>query len=260
MPQSTPTQPKVADLLARFLNQQVQSQQDGLTDLTASAEVTPFDAGPVQAVDARVAWEGAVAAAAFFQSGTPAGATLSVPPQWGNLVAEQEPAMALAFCLGNFPQMVRNFHLMLQKSLPAPVAPSACRPMPALADWANQVAAKKQYPQVLLALGTLRLAKSFAVANAYVLANEATIPSQWRACWNNEKAALAWHEGDGKKALALWDALEPAVPVLFNRGMAQLFLGNKAKARESFTPCVAQLPESNSWHHLAHLYLALCAN
>ncbi len=259
MSQQPPAQPKLADLLARFLNQQAQAQKDGLTDLGPGTEVTPFDAGPVQAVDARLAWEGAVAAAAFFHTGVSAKECL-VPPQWGTLVADQEPAIALAFSLGNYPQMVRNFHLMLQKTLPTHVAPSPGRPIPALVDWANQAAAKKSFPQVLLALGTLRLAKNFEAAHAFVKTQDAAIPTTWRAAWNNEKAALVWHEGQGKTALALWDATEPAVPVLFNRGMAHLFLGNPAKARESLSQAIAKFPEASSWHHLAKLYLALSAN
>jgi hypothetical protein len=258
MPQQPPTQPKLADLLARFLNQQAQAQKDGLTDLGSGTEVTPFDAGPVQAVDARLAWEGAVAAAAFFNPGVSA-KDCPVPPQWGTLVADQEPAIALAFSLGNYPQMVRNFHLMLQKTLPTHVAPSPGRPVPALVDWANQVAAKKQYPHVPLALGTLRLAKNFEAARAFAIANNAAIPSAWRAAWDNEKMALDWHQGYSKVIIG-WESMEPTVPVLFNRGMANLFLGNPAKARESLSEAIAKLPEANSWHHLARLYLALTAN
>ncbi len=177
------------------------------------------------------AWRGKVrvAAAEFFQPGV-SGKECPVPPQWGTLVADQEPVIALAFSFGNYPQMVRNFHLMLQKTLPKHVVPSPGRPIAALVEWANQAAAKKQYPEVLLALGTLRLAKNFEAAHAFVTAQDAAIPARWHAAWSNEKAALAWHEGHGKTALALWDAVEPAAPVLFNRGMAHLFLGNTALA------------------------------
>jgi hypothetical protein len=39
--------------------------------------------------------------------------------------------------------------------------------------------------------------------------------------------------------------------------MAALFLNQPAKARDCLKKAVAQLPESNGWHHLASLYLAL---
>jgi hypothetical protein len=55
----------------------------------------------------------------------------------------------------------------------------------------------------------------------------------------------------------LWQAQEASVPVLFNRGMAALFLGRAAQAREPLTQAVAGLPETSAWHHLAQLYLAL---
>jgi hypothetical protein len=47
------------------------------------------------------------------------------------------------------------------------------------------------------------------------------------------------------------------VPVLFNRGMAALFLGDAAEARTCLNQAVQQLPEESAWHHLGRLYLAL---
>src|SRR5581483_2619950 len=48
-----------------------------------------------------------------------------------------------------------------------------------------------------------------------------------------------------------------SVPVLFNRGMAALFLGRPAEAREDLRRAVGRLPEPDGWHHLGRLYLAL---
>jgi hypothetical protein len=45
--------------------------------------------------------------------------------------------------------------------------------------------------------------------------------------------------------------------VLFNRGMAALFLGQPAKARNWLARAADQLPETSGWHHLGRLYLAL---
>ena len=47
------------------------------------------------------------------------------------------------------------------------------------------------------------------------------------------------------------------LPTLFNRGMAALFLGRPAEAREPLSRAVSGLPDDNSWHHLARLYLTL---
>ncbi|HWY86071.1 MAG TPA: hypothetical protein VNX28_05075 [Gemmataceae bacterium] len=260
MSHETPTQPGLTDLLARFLNKQARVHTSGLTDPGASAEVTPYEAGPVPHIDTTSAWQEAVAVAPYFQPGADI-AKWPTPPHWASLVAAHEPTVALAFCLGNFPQLVRDFHLILQKTNLAGFMPSTGRPVqvPVLVDWARQVAAARQYPHVLLALGSLRLAKNFKQATAFVEANDALIPSEWRASWNNEKAALAWHQGQADSARALWNAMEPNVPVLFNRGMAELFLGNTVKGRAALDEVIATLPESSAWHHLARLYVLLAA-
>jgi hypothetical protein len=258
MSKETTAQPRLTELFARLLNKQAQAQVEGLADLGLGTEVTPYEAGPVQPVDARLAWEEAVAAAPYFQPGVDA-TKWPTPPHWASLVASHEPAIAVAFCLGNFPQLVRNFHLLAQKTKLADFQPTGGRPMrvPALLDWAQQVAVKKQMPHMLLALGSLRLANSFDQAEAFVKSNEPHIPREWRASWNNEKAALAWHQGRAEAARDLWSAMEPNVPVLFNRGMADLFLGNTAPGRAALSEVVAKLAEHSAWHHLARLYVLL---
>ena len=258
MAHESPTQPTLPALLAGFLNERAQAQIDGLADFDGDAEVTPYDAGPVQPIDAKLAWTEAVAAANYFHPSVDS-EQWPVPPHWASLVAAQEPVIALAFCLGNFPQLVRNFHVILQNFHAADFSLSAgsAVSVPALVDWAQQVAAKKQWAQMLLALGSLRLAKNFAEAEAFVKINDGSIPPAWRAGWDNEKAALAWHQGRTDTARALWNAMEPCVPVLFNRGMAELFGGDAAQGRATLDGVVGQLPETSAWHHLARLYVLL---
>ena len=84
-------------------------------------------------------------------------------------------------------------------------------------------------------------------------------PAEWRAAHANEEAALAWHRGRADEAAALWQKQSESVPVLFNRGMAALFLGDAVTAHEALTRAAAALPETGAWHHLARLYLALAA-
>jgi hypothetical protein len=258
MSHETTIQPRLTDLLVRFLNEQAQAQPHGLADSDPGPEVSPYDAGPVQPIDAKVAWEQAVAAAAYFEPGVDT-TSWPAPPHWASLVADQEPAVAIAFCLGNFPQMVRNFHLILQQTNLSDLQLRAGRPMqvPALADWAQQVATKKQMPHMLLAVGCLRLARNFDVAETYLRTNEAQVPLEWRAAWTNEKAALAWHQGRTDVARALWNTMDQSIPVLFNRGMAELFLGNTALGRRALSEVALKLPEHGAWHHLARLYLLL---
>lgn len=254
MAPETPVQPKLDELLARYLKRQTEAHQAGLATFDPG-EVTPYEAGPVQPIDPKLAWEEATAALVGVQET----GKLQAPPGWPQLVAGHEPAVALAFCVGNFPQLVRNFHTILQQADLTELRPQPGRPtpVPGLEEWANQVAAKGKYPQVLLALASLRLAKLFDQADQFIQANEASVPALWQAAWENEKAALAWHRGDVEKALDMWYRQEASVPVLFNRGMADLFLGRAASARQALTQAVQSLPESGAWHHLARLYLTL---
>jgi hypothetical protein len=233
----------VADLLTRYLERQTESASLGLgfADL---GDATPYDAVPIQPVEPRQAWKDALAAA-------PA-ANWEVPPTWPTLVAQQEPAVAIAFALGNYPQIVRHVHPLLSGE---PIAlrqeTGQAVSSPELVAWAAKASTD---PARLLAAGVLRLARHFDRA-AELLAS--VQDSAWSADRDNEAAALAWHCGQGEEALSMWLALEPTPAVLFNRGMALLFLGRNAEAVGPLTAAVAALPDASAWHHLASLYLTL---
>jgi tetratricopeptide (TPR) repeat protein len=257
-PEGTPVQPGLSSLLARHLERQAEAYATGLAAVDAGGEVTPYEVGPVQPIDARPAWEEAVAAARFY--GAADARSWQAPPQWPQLVAAHEPAAALPFCLGNFPQLVRNFQQILQARQLSDLRPTAAgRPLqaPTLVEWARKAAAQRQFPRVVLALGALRLARQFDVVDELVRDCEAHVPAAWRAAWTNEKAALAWQRGQTDEARALWQAMPASIPVLFNRGMAALFAGQPAEARAALTEAIAQLPETSAWHHLGRLYLTL---
>jgi tetratricopeptide (TPR) repeat protein len=161
----------------------------------------------------------------------------------------------VAFCLGNYPQSVRNLHPLL-KGDPAELRVTPLRPVtaPALVEWAWRT---RTAPQALLAAGVLRLAGYFDDAQGVLAAAE--VPPHWQAVRDNEQAALTWHRGQTQEALQQWQTQEPSVPVLFNRGMALLFLGRAHDALAALNDAVQQLPETSAWHHLGQLYLALGA-
>jgi tetratricopeptide (TPR) repeat protein len=248
------TPPRLSALFTEYLQGQTAAHAQGLGYAPPSGEVEPYESVPVQPVDPRQAWTDALAATEYFPGADKA--TWTAPTDWPMLVGAQEPALALAFCLGNFPQMVRNLHpLLAGGDLTALRAePTRVAAAPMLIEWARS---SGEGPQTLLAAGVLRLANQFDAATDLLRRWQPS--AEWRAVYANEEAALAWHRGSAEEAAALWRAQAKSVPVLFNRGMAALFLGDAAAAREALTHATAALPETGAWHHLGRLYLALAA-
>ncbi|HEY7423905.1 MAG TPA: hypothetical protein VH682_06635 [Gemmataceae bacterium] len=251
------TPQSLADLFTRYLRRQMTAHTEGLGFADPDGQVVPHEAVPVQPIDPRLAWEDALAVVPHFPAGRTA-PRWEVPPDWPTLATGQEPAISLAFCIGNFPQMVRNLHPLLAGGDLTALRPAATRPTsapPALLQWASGT---HSYPQLLLAAGVLRLTHRFEEAGE-LLKSARVVPAAWQALRANEEAALAWHRGQPGEALTLWQAQKTSVPVLFNRGMAALFLGRPDEARPALHEAVARLPDTSAWHHLGHLYLALAA-
>jgi tetratricopeptide (TPR) repeat protein len=248
-PNQSTLRPSLTDLFTQYLQDQADAHARGLGYAAPTDQAVPHEAVPVQPVDPQLAYKDAVVVAGLLHPGR--GSALAVPPDWPTLVGQQEPAVALAFCLGNFPQLVRNLHILLTRE-PAALrdVPSQAVPTPLLLEWADQVHGD---PQRLLAAGVLRLARHFDRA-AELLAEAAP---GWEALHANEAASLAWHRGQAERALALWQRQPDSAPVLFNRGMAKLFLGQSADAVADLSRAVSLLPETSAWHHLGQLYLAL---
>jgi tetratricopeptide (TPR) repeat protein len=240
-----PAPPPLAELFAEYLRGQTAAQAEGL-GFADFGEVEPFESVPVQPVDPKQAWADALAVADV--AGAP-------PSEWPAMVAGQEPAVALAFCLGNYPQLVRNLHPLLARGDLAALraGPAHAPEAPALVEWAR---GRGGYPETLLAAGVLRLARQFDAAEELL---RRPPPAEWRAAHANEVAALAWHRGRAEEAATLWRKQADSTPVLFNRGMAALFLGDADAAREALNRAAAALPETSAWHHLARLYLAMTA-
>src|SRR5207249_2110979 len=135
-----------------------------------------------------------------------------VPPDWATMVSSQEPAAALAFSFGNYPQLVRNLHALFHPSDLSALLPKGAgsSPVPALWEWAAASTGEEAYPQVLLAVGVLRLAGQFDAAAELLNRHRATTPADWQGAWANEEAALAWHRGQVLEAATLWEKQAPS--------------------------------------------------
>lgn len=252
------TAANITELFDTYLRDQLAAREAGFAGTDDMGEVIPHEAGPVQPVDPRLAWDGATAALTLARPEIKT-TTLQRPTDWASLVAMHEPAGGLALAAGNFPQLVRNLHALLQAQNLADLRPGKSQPLhaPALLDWAAKSAREEGASQALLALGLLRLARQFEAATKLLTELKANTPAEWRDALANEEAALAWHAGRADEAIRIWNALPHSAPVLFNRGMAALFTGHAVEARTALTQAAAQLPEQGAWHHLARLYLAL---
>jgi hypothetical protein len=177
------------------------------------------------------------------------------------LVNLPSPAFAVAMAAGNFPQRVKDVHPLLTRPDPTDLRPTGTEaPVPGLSGLRTWVVreAKKGTPEAtLLAAGVARALGEQDWAGELLADAEAGCAGGLRAVWENERAALLWHRGRCDKALTEWTAMADTPAVLFNRGMAQLFLGKPSDAKATLTKALAALPEASGWNALAKLYLAV---
>ena len=160
----------------------------------------------------------------------------------------------MPLCVGNFPQLMRDFHQVLIEPKLGEIDREAGRP--AAVDLSAFVAKADKPAEILIALGTLRLARQFDAAQAFVGTHNASSPPNGAAA-GKTKAALAWHAGRcGERGRCGTHWLQ-AHPVQFNRGMSALFAKEIAAAKQHLNAAVTQLPAASAWHHLGRLYLTL---
>jgi tetratricopeptide (TPR) repeat protein len=260
-----PVQPALSALLVGYLQGEMARQAVGLGNVESGGEVVLFEAVPPQRTDTGLAWREAVAVARYFELDrkraglTEDPSTGQAPSEWAATVNSPEPAAALAFSFGNYPQLVRDLQGLLSATDLSTLLPkqTGSASNSALVEWAVASGREPRFPQVLLAVGILRLSRQFDEAAELLRRHQAATPAQWHGAYANEEAALLWHRGQVEEAANLWQKQAPTVPVLFNCGMSALFLGKPTEARPKLAEAVAQLSESDGWHHLGGIYLAL---
>lgn len=243
----TSGQPPLAELMGQFLNGRTEAVAAGFAT-ERPGEVELHEAVPVQAVDPKQAWDEATAVLKHYGLSE----TAKAPADWPALVVVQPSHTGLAFAAGNYPQMVRDLAPLYRAAeslgeLPTPDGQAIAIECPP----------SDEFSSVLIAIGTMRLARQWDAADALLRSSARRIPAVLTLAWANEEAAILWHRGRREDALRRWRELPESVPVLFNRGMAALFTGRAADARADLRRAVEQLPDSDGWHHLGRLYLAL---
>lgn len=248
------TVPSIRDLTLRFLERSEASPS--VFAIAPFGEVEPHEVSVAFHAEPRQAWlDGlrALGAASYSVKTNP-------PSDWATLLANQAPAADLPLAAGNHPQRVRDLNALLQaKDLSTfrEGTPHSTAASITLKNWASRHAREGDFAQALVAGGVLRAAGDFEAAAAVLSDLRVRASAKEQAVLANEEAALLWQRGEWERAAANWQGLPESVVVLFNRGMAALFLNQRAEARGSLRKAIAGLPEDDTWHHLASLYLAL---
>jgi hypothetical protein len=261
---TTPTpsgQPTLEDLMVGFLA----SRSDAATAAVEPAgEVEPYEVAAGFRVDPRAAWTDAVAALAAARPAHNPGVHTPgspLPTEWAGLVAQPAAAFAVPCAAGGFPQRVKDLQPMLARFAPAELRPTGnSYPAPGLSGlraWVVKQAKAKEPAVVVLAAGVARSMGELDWADELLKSVEPAAGDALRPVWENERAALLWDRGRCDEALAAWDALAETPAVLFNRGMARLFLGKTAEARAALAKAVDAFSEDSGWNALARLYQTL---
>jgi len=98
-----------------------------------------------------------------------------------------------------------------------------------------------------------RLARDYDRAESFAM----IAPADWRAAWENERAALAWQRGKPRRRWLLGRRKPNRFPFSL---IAAWRVCSRISARMRvlfLQKAVEHLPEDSAWHHLGRLYLAL---
>lgn len=238
------TQPTIEALMVRFLA--TRSDAAAAAVETGESEVEPYEVAAGFRVDPRAAWLDATAP--ITTGGIAPPPAVQLPNEWASLVAQPAAAFAVPMAAGHFPQRVKDLQPLLAKFDPAELRPHGNQPaLPGFAGLRSWLARNgASNPQV--ASGIARTLGDFDTAAKFLDGTPGT---------DNDRAALLWQQGQCADAQAAWDAQADSPAVMFNRGMARLFLGKIAEARVFLQKAIDAIPETSGWHALARLYLAV---
>jgi len=252
--------PQLGQLLETFLRQQAESPDVDLSE--QGSEVVLFQSAGVQLVDPRTAFESALEAAGHFGDAKQFQTMkMKAPPEWASLVRAHESSVAVPFCLGNFPQMIRSLAPLLSETDLSRLKPRPGQPTPleGALERGQKAAADGRFADALLAAALLRNTGQFVESAELLKQIRQAKPAGFQSLLLNEEAALAWHRGEDERAAELWASHpnQDSPAIQFNRGLAAVFNNDRATATRLFQSAADSLPERSAWHHLARLYLSL---
>jgi hypothetical protein len=133
-------------------------------------------------------------------------------------------------------------------------APILVHELAGLQPWAETVA-RQSFAGRMVAAGVLRLAGHCEKAGQ-LLRDERGLSDEELHTLRNERAALAWRQGNRETALADWKDMRTSAPSQFNLGMANLFT-NPRESAPALQFAIQLLDDEDPWRHLAGIYLAL---
>src|SRR5262249_54807069 len=148
-PFSAQAQPRIDELMARFLNQQAADRAAGIPEPTVS-EIEPYEAAFAPAVEPRTALDEAVTALKLC---APDGglANVAMPPDGPSLVTNAGPHFAAPLAAGGFPQLLRDLPGLLRAEKKAALlAEGTPVNVPSLIRWTNLAAEKGRLPDALV--------------------------------------------------------------------------------------------------------------
>jgi len=237
-------QPTIEHLMVRFLANRSDAALAAVE--TGESEVEPHEVAAGFRVDPRAAWLDATAQ--ITRGGIAPPPAVQLPTEWATLVSQPAAAFAVPMAAGHFPQRVKDLQPLLAKFDPNELRPSGTQAaLPGFTGLRNWIT-KTGKSNPLIAAGIARTLGDFSTADELLTGVNGT---------ENDRAATLWARGACTEALAAWDTMAETPAVLFNRGMARLFLGQIADAPIALQKAVDAIPETSGWNALARLYLAV---
>jgi len=253
--------PSLGELLARFLHSQAEAEFEMIPE---AGEVELHQPSGLLGPDARTVLGDALEPAICLLDGA-ASASLrksevKPPAEWQGLVRNLEPRPAIACCVGNYPQLVKDFTPLLALESVDALRPQPGRPVDffGVDAWAEERLARHRPAEALFAVGMFRLGHQFDKARDLLDRVREVTGSSWKPLLDNEAAALDWSQGDLERAAEAW-ARHPAADnpvILFNRGLTALCLEEPNAAR-LLERAANAWPDRNAWRHLASVYFTL---